>query len=142
MTFLDTPGHSIFSKMRARGADVTDIVVIIIAADDGIMPQTEEAIKHAKAAGKTIIVAINKVDLPAADPMRTMTQLMEHELVPVDMGGEIECVKVSANTGEGVDQLLELMACERLETPFFISNTCPMDGIHQQSRNITMTRQD
>ncbi|HAE19268.1 MAG TPA: translation initiation factor IF-2, partial [Verrucomicrobiales bacterium] len=78
ITFLDTPGHAIFSKMRSRGADVTDIVVVVVAADDGIMPQTEEAIKHAKAAGKTIIVAINKVDLPAADPMRVMTQLMEH----------------------------------------------------------------
>ena len=112
ITFLDTPGHSIFSQMRARGADVTDIVVIIIAADDGIMPQTEEAIKHAKAAGKTIIVAINKCDLPAADPMRVMTQLMEHELVPSEMGGNTECVKVSASTGEGVDELLELMSLQ------------------------------
>ncbi|MEN8774132.1 MAG: translation initiation factor IF-2 [Akkermansiaceae bacterium] len=112
ITFLDTPGHAIFSKMRSRGADVTDIVVVVVAADDGIMPQTEEAIKHAKAAGKTIIVAINKVDLPAADPMRVMTQLMEHELVPSEMGGETECVKVSAQTGEGIDALLELMALQ------------------------------
>ncbi len=112
VTFLDTPGHAIFSKMRARGADVTDIVVVIVAADDGIMPQTEEAIKHAKAAGKTIIVAINKVDLPAADPMRVMTQLMEHELVPSEMGGDTEVIKVSATTGEGVDELLELMALQ------------------------------
>ena len=112
VTFLDTPGHAIFSKMRARGADVTDIVVIIVAADDGIMPQTEEAIKHAKAAEKSIIVAINKIDLPAADPMRVMTQLMEHDLVPSEMGGDTECVKVSAQTGEGVDELLELMALQ------------------------------
>ena len=112
VTFLDTPGHAIFSEMRARGADVTDIVVIVVAADDGIMPQTEEAIKHAKAAEKTIIVAINKIDLPAADPMRVMTQLMEHELVPSEMGGETECIKVSAQTGEGIDQLLELMALQ------------------------------
>ncbi len=112
VTFLDTPGHAIFSKMRARGADVTDIVVIIVAADDGIMPQTEEAIKHAKAAEKAIIVAINKVDLPAADPMRVMTQLMEHDLVPSEMGGDTECIKVSAQTGEGVDELLELMALQ------------------------------
>ena len=112
ITFLDTPGHAIFSKMRSRGADVTDIVVVIVAADDGIMPQTVEAIKHAKAAGKTIIVAINKIDLPAADPMRVMTQLMEHELVPTEMGGDTECVKVSASTGEGVDELLELMALQ------------------------------
>lgn len=112
ITFLDTPGHAIFSQMRSRGADVTDIVVIVVAADDGIMPQTEEAIQHAKAAGKTIIVAINKIDLPAADPMRVMTQLMEHELVPTEMGGETECVKVSAQTGEGIDELLELMALQ------------------------------
>ncbi|MFT6241948.1 MAG: translation initiation factor IF-2 [Paracoccaceae bacterium] len=112
VTFLDTPGHAIFSKMRSRGADVTDIVVVVVAADDGIMPQTEEAIQHAKAAGKTIIIAINKIDLPAADPMRVMTQLMEHELVPSEMGGNTDCVKVSAQTGEGVDELLELMALQ------------------------------
>lgn len=112
ITFLDTPGHAIFSKMRSRGADITDIVVIIVAADDGIMPQTKEAIKHAKAAGKTIIVAINKCDLPAADPMRVMTQLMEHELVPSEMGGDTECIQVSASTGQGIDELLELMALQ------------------------------
>ncbi len=112
ITFLDTPGHAIFSKMRSRGADVTDIVVIVVAADDGIMPQTIEAIQHAKAAGKTIIVAINKIDLPAADPMRVMTQLMEHELVPSEMGGDTECIKVSAQTGAGIDELLELMALQ------------------------------
>ena len=112
VTFLDTPGHAIFSKMRSRGADVTDIVVVIVAADDGIMPQTREAIEHAKKAGKTIIVAINKMDLPAADPMRVMTQLMEHELVPSEMGGDIECIKVSASTGEGVNELLDLMALQ------------------------------
>lgn len=112
ITFLDTPGHAIFSQMRARGADVTDIVVVVIAADDGIMPQTKEAINHAKTAGKTIIVAINKCDLPAADPMRVMTQLMEHELVPTEMGGDTECVQVSAQTGEGVEDLLDLMALQ------------------------------
>lgn len=112
ITFLDTPGHAIFSQMRARGADVTDIVVLVVAADDGIMPQTKEAISHAKAADKTIIVAINKCDLPAADPMRVMTQLMEHELVPVDLGGDTECVQVSAHTGDGMDELLELMALQ------------------------------
>ncbi|MEN8848090.1 MAG: translation initiation factor IF-2 [Akkermansiaceae bacterium] len=112
ITFIDTPGHAIFSKMRERGADVTDIIVIIVAADDGIMPQTKEAIQHAKKAGKTIIVAINKCDLPGADAMRVMTQLMEFELVPSEMGGDIECVQVSAKTGEGVDKLLELMALQ------------------------------
>ncbi|MGC6426832.1 MAG: translation initiation factor IF-2 [Akkermansiaceae bacterium] len=112
ITFLDTPGHSIFSRMRERGADITDIIVIVVAADDGIMPQTEEAIEHAKKSGKTIIVAINKMDLPAADPMRVKTQLMEHELVPSEMGGEIECIEVSAQTGQGIDALLELMALQ------------------------------
>lgn len=112
ITFMDTPGHSIFTEMRARGADVTDIVVIVIAADDGIMPQTVEAINHAKAAKKTIIVAINKCDLPAADPMRVHTQLMEHELVSTAMGGDIESVEVSAATGAGIENLLDLMALQ------------------------------
>lgn len=112
ITFIDTPGHSIFTEMRARGADVTDIVVLIVAADDGIMPQTVEALNHAKAAKKTIIVAINKIDLPAADAMRVQTQLMEHELVSTALGGETEVVEVSAATGQGVDELLELMALQ------------------------------
>ena len=112
ITFLDTPGHAIFSKMRARGADITDIVVLVIAADDGIMPQTKEAISHAKAAEKTIIVAINKCDKDGADPMKAMSQLMEHGLTPVDFGGETECVQVSAVTGQGMDDLLELMAIQ------------------------------
>ena len=112
ISFIDTPGHSIFSEMRARGADVTDIVVIVVAADDGIMPQTIEAIKHAKKAEKTIIVAINKCDMPGADPTRVKTQLMEHGLNPVDFGGDTECVEVSAITGQGMDQLIDLMALQ------------------------------
>ena len=112
ITFIDTPGHAIFTEMRARGADVTDIVVLVVAADDGIMPQTKEAISHAKAAGKTIIVAINKCDVPGADPMRAKTQLMEHELVPTELGGSIETVEVSAITGQGMDKLAELMALQ------------------------------
>ena len=112
ITFIDTPGHAIFTEMRSRGADVTDIVVLVIAADDGIMPQTEEAIQHAKAAGKTIIVAINKCDLPAADPMRVKTQLMQHSINPVDLGGDVETVEVSATTGAGMDDLLDLMALQ------------------------------
>ena len=112
ISFIDTPGHSIFTEMRARGADVTDIVVLVVAADDGIMPQTKEAIEHAKKAGKTIIVAINKCDTQGADPMRVKTQLMEHELQPVDFGGETECVEVSAITGQGMDELMELMALQ------------------------------
>ncbi len=112
ITFLDTPGHAIFSQMRSRGADITDIVVLVIAADDGIMPQTVEAIKHAQAAEKTIIVAINKCDREGADPMKVMSQLMEHGLTPVDFGGDTECVQVSAVTGQGMDDLIELMAIQ------------------------------
>ncbi|MBR1982606.1 MAG: translation initiation factor IF-2 [Akkermansia sp.] len=112
LTFIDTPGHAIFTEMRARGADVTDIVVLVVAANDGIMPQTKEAIMHAKAAGKTIIVAVNKCDLPAADPIRVRTQLMENDLMPTDFGGEIECVDVSAHTGSGIDDLLDLLCLQ------------------------------
>ena len=112
ITFIDTPGHAIFTEMRARGADVTDIVVLVVAANDGIMPQTKEAIMHAKAAGKTIIVAVNKCDLPAADPVRVRTQLMEEGLVPTDFGGQVECVDVSAATGQGIDDLLELICLQ------------------------------
>ena len=112
LTFIDTPGHAIFTEMRARGADVTDIVVLVVAANDGIMPQTKEAIMHAQAAGKTIIVAVNKCDLPTADPMRVRTQLMEHNLMPTDFGGEIECVDVSAHTGDGIDDLLDLLCLQ------------------------------
>jgi translation initiation factor IF-2 len=112
ISFIDTPGHSVFSEMRARGADITDIVVLVVAADDGIMPQTIEAIEHAKKAGKTIIVAINKCDTQGADPSRVKTQLMEHELQPVDFGGDIECVEVSATTGQGMEELIELMALQ------------------------------
>lgn len=112
ITFIDTPGHAIFTEMRARGADVTDIVVLVVAADDGIMPQTKEAISHARAAGKTIIVAINKCDVPGADPMRVKTQLMEHDLMTTDLGGSTEAVEVSAITGQGMDELIELMALQ------------------------------
>ena len=112
ITFIDTPGHAIFTEMRARGADVTDIVVLVVAADDGIMPQTKEAISHAKAADKTIIVAINKCDVVGADPMKVRTQLMEHELMSTDLGGKTETVEVSAITGQGMDELAELMALQ------------------------------
>ena len=98
--------------MRARGADVTDIVVLVVAANDGIMPQTREAIAHSKAAGKTIIVAINKCDLPAADPVKTKSGLMEEGLVPTDFGGDVECVEVSALTGAGIDDLLGLLVLQ------------------------------
>src|SRR5258705_10312087 len=106
ITFLDTPGHAAFTAMRARGANVTDIVVLVVAADDGLMPQTIEAINHAKAAKVQILVAINKIDLPSANPDRVKTQLQEKELTPDDWGGEIICVPVSATKGTGVDTLL------------------------------------
>lgn len=107
ITFLDTPGHAAFTSMRARGAMVTDIAVLVVAADDGIMPQTIEAIHHAKAANVQIIVAINKMDKPTANPDRIMQQLTEHELVPEEWGGDVICVPVSAVTGMGIDKLLE-----------------------------------
>ena len=112
ITFIDTPGHAAFSAMRARGANVTDIVVLIIAADDGIMPQTKEALAHAKAAGVQLMVAINKCDLPTANVMRVKSQLQEIGLAPVDWGGEIECMEVSARSGLGLDNLLETMALQ------------------------------
>lgn len=112
ITFLDTPGHAIFSNMRARGADITDVVVLVVAANDGLMPQTLEAIKHAKAANKTILVAINKCDLQAANVMHVKTQLAEHGLQTTDFGGDTEFVEISALTGMGVDDLLELLVLQ------------------------------
>lgn len=109
ITFLDTPGHAAFTSMRARGANVTDIAILVVAADDGIMPQTIEAINHAKAAEVPIIVAINKIDKPTANPDRIMTQLTEHGLVPEEWGGDTIVCKVSALTGEGIDNLLEML---------------------------------
>ena len=107
ITFLDTPGHAAFTSMRARGAQATDIAVLVVAADDGIMPQTIEAINHAKAAEVQIIVAINKMDRPGANPDRIMQQLTEHSLVPEEWGGDVICVPVSAKTHMGIDKLLE-----------------------------------
>ena len=112
ITFIDTPGHAAFSGMRARGANVTDIVVLIIAADDGIMPQTKEALAHAKAADVTIMVAINKCDLPTANVMRVKSQLQDIGLMPVEWGGDTECMEVSAKTGLGIDSFLETMALQ------------------------------
>lgn len=109
VTFLDTPGHEAFTAMRARGANMTDIVVLTIAADDGVMPQTIEAIAHCKAANVPVIVALNKIDLPGCDINRIYAQLSEHELTPAEWGGETEVVKTSATTGQGIEDLLEAL---------------------------------
>jgi translation initiation factor IF-2 len=109
VTFIDTPGHEAFTAMRARGANMTDVVVLTVAADDGVMPQTVEAIAHSKAAGVPIIVALNKIDLPGCDTNRIYSQLAEHDLTPTEWGGNTELVKTSAVTGEGIDDLLECL---------------------------------
>ena len=109
VTFLDTPGHEAFTSMRARGANITDIVVLVVAADDKVQPQTIEAIQHARAADVPIIVAVNKIDRPESDPMKIQQELLSHELIPEDLGGSTIFVKVSAKTGEGIDELLEMI---------------------------------
>lgn len=117
ITFLDTPGHAAFTAMRARGAKATDVVILVVAADDGVMPQTEEAIQHAKAAGVPLIVAINKMDKEAADPEKVTNELSAKEVIPEEWGGDTQFVKVSAHTGQGIDELLEavLLQAELLE---------------------------
>ncbi len=107
ITFIDTPGHAAFTSMRARGAKVTDIVILVVAADDSVMPQTVEAINHSKDAGVPMIIAINKIDKPEANPTKTKNDLLEHELIVEELGGEIQCVELSAETKEGIDNLIE-----------------------------------
>lgn len=117
VAFLDTPGHAAFTAMRARGADITDVVILIVAADDSVMPQTIEAISHAKNAGVPLVVAINKCDLPAADPMRVKQELLQHSINVEDFGGDVMVSEISAKTGQGIDELLEkvLLQAEMLE---------------------------
>ncbi len=134
ITFLDTPGHEAFTAMRARGARVTDLVVLVVAADDGVMPQTVEAIHHAKAGKVPIVVAVNKIDKPEANPERIKQELSQHEVIPEDWGGDTMLVEVSAKTGKGIDQLLEavLLQAEVLElkTP----KNAPARGVVIESR--------
>jgi translation initiation factor IF-2 len=117
LTFIDTPGHSAFSQMRARGAKITDIIIIVVAADDGVKPQTIEAIKHAKESGVALLVAVNKIDKPDANPDLAMSQMAEHGITPVTWGGDYEFINLSAKTGEGIDELLDtiLLQAEILE---------------------------
>ena len=134
VTFLDTPGHAAFTAMRARGAQSTDVVILVVAADDGVMPQTEEAVQHARAAGVPLVVAINKMDKEGADPERVTTELAAKEVIPEDWGGDTQFIKVSAHTGDGIEELLEavLLQAELLEL------TAPVDvparGVVVESR--------
>ncbi|WP_299185869.1 translation initiation factor IF-2 [uncultured Psychrobacter sp.] len=127
ITFLDTPGHAAFSAMRSRGAQATDIVVLVVAADDGMMPQTEEAIDHARAAGTPLIVAINKMDKPGADPDRVLNELTTKEVVSEDWGGDTPMARISAKTGEGIDDLLEYISLQAE----LMELEAPLDGAAQ-----------
>ena len=134
VTFLDTPGHAAFTAMRARGAQSTDVVILVVAADDGVMPQTEEAVQHAKAAGVPLVVAINKMDKEGADPERVTTELAAKDVIPEDWGGDTQFIKVSAHTGDGIEELLEavLLQAELLELKAPVD--VPARGVVVESR--------
>ena len=134
ITFIDTPGHAAFTSMRARGAKVTDIVILVVAADDGVMPQTEEAIQHAKAAEVPIIVAINKMDLEGADPDRVTNELASKDLVPEAWGGDVQFKQVSAITGEGMNELLEAISLQAELSELTAINEAPAQGVVVESR--------
>ncbi len=134
VTFLDTPGHAAFTAMRARGAQLTDIVILVVAADDGVMPQTEEAIQHAKAAGVPLVVAVNKIDKPEADPERVKSELSQRDVISEDWGGDVQFAYVSAKSGEGIDDLLDkvLLQAEVLELKAV--KDAPAQGVVVESR--------
>ncbi|WP_086930294.1 translation initiation factor IF-2 [Agarilytica rhodophyticola] len=134
LTFLDTPGHAAFTAMRARGAQCTDVVILVVAADDGVMPQTEEAVQHARAAGVPLVVAINKIDKEGADPDRVKNELSAKDVIPEDWGGDTQFIAVSAHTGEGIEELLEAVALQaellELDAPIGV----PASGVVIESR--------
>lgn len=129
ITFIDTPGHAAFTAMRARGAEVTDIVVLVVAADDGVMPQTAEAISHTQAAGVSMIVAVNKMDLENADPLRVRAMLTEHGIVTEELGGDVVSVEVSATSGDGLDNLLEMIDLVAQVSEFKANPRAPASGV-------------
>jgi translation initiation factor IF-2 len=134
ITFLDTPGHAAFTAMRARGAQATDVVILVVAADDGVMPQTIEAIQHSKAAGVPIVVAINKCDKEAADPDRVKNELVQHEVIPEDWGGDTQFLEVSAHTGDGIDALLEAISLQAEILELVAPVDVPAKGVVVESR--------
>ena len=134
ITFLDTPGHAAFTAMRARGAKATDIVIIVVAADDGVMPQTEEAVNHAKASGAPIIIAVNKIDKEQADPDRVKNELAAKDVIPEEWGGDYQFINVSAHTGEGVDELLDAIQLQSELLELEASATGPATGVVIESR--------
>ncbi len=134
ITFLDTPGHEAFTAMRARGSQITDIVVLVVAADDGVMPQTIEAINHAKAAKVPIVVAVNKIDKPEANPQRVKQELLSHDVVAEEFGGEVQFVEVSAKTGQGIDKLLESIQLQSEVLELKAPVNAPAKGVVIESR--------
>ena len=134
ITFLDTPGHAAFTAMRARGANATDLVILVVAADDGVMPQTVEAIQHSKAADVPLIVAVNKIDKPEADPDRVKNELSTHEVIPEDWGGEHQFIHVSAKTGEGIQDLLDAISLQAEILELKAKVDCPAEGVVIEAR--------
>ena len=129
ITFIDTPGHAAFTEMRARGANVTDIVILIVAADDGVMPQTKEAISHAKSANVPIIVAINKCDKPESNPQKIKEQLLSEEIIVEDLSGDIQCIEVSAQSGQNIEKLLESILLQAELSELKANETTHAEGV-------------